>query len=910
MTIPSRWLTAIALSVLLVVAVRTADAQLWLEPRVQPLPTSHLGPFVRLKDGSILAVTPDATVISKDDGQTWSEPRPLFKPDQKMKVSNERALLRTRDGKLVLVFMNIPDQQWKWDNQKNIPAIECYLPVYALRSLDEGQTWQDLRKIQDGYCGAIRDLIETRNGNLVVPVQRLLPKEARHATVPFVSTDGGKTWKETTLLDGGGRGHHDGSIEATVEELKDGRLWLLARTSRDAFWEAFSSDGGLTWKDFRKSGLDASSSPGMLKRLASGRLILLWNRLYPEGKHEYARRGAPWSETPASYHREELSLALSEDEGKTWSKPVVIARLPDKWLSYPYLFERKPGELWVTTMQGGLRIKLREKDFLAGAENKQPARGPRPPERIGPAAYGNMVILPDGAWEAYRVLKAASGYQLARSRSTDQGKTWPRPEAVHDLPGEPWGGVLPLLDRKGELQLFITRLRLEGTGKQIAVDRFIDVWQVRSTDGRTKWSEPQRIFKGYTGSIQQARQLSTGRLVLPLGVWVAGRAPAPPTGAHYCTTLYSDDDGKTWKQSAAQLVSPCYADFNGNNYGACEPVIIERKDGVVWMLMRTQAGYLYESFSKDGADWSPARASRFPSSTSPAALVKLGDGRLVVFWNNCAMPPRVEGQGVYGGRDALHAAISADDGKTWRGFREVYLDPTRHQSPPKTGDRGTAYPFALLAKDGRIALISGQGAGLRSLIMVDPEWLLLTHRQDEFTNGLQDWSVFKGFGPAKGYWRDRVPGARVIPHPTREDVQVLQVRRADEKVGDGAVWNFPAGKQGKMTLRLMLQKGFGGASIALADRFFDPTDPNGEKKAVFLLPLGTDGVLEPERWCSVELAWNAGECRVSVDGKEKAKLPLLNQTENGISYLRLRSTAPATDSAGMLVERVAVDVNP
>ena len=92
--------------------------------------------------------------------------------------------------------------------------------------------------------------------------------------------------------------------------------------------------------------------------------MLLWNRLYPEGRTETARRGAPWSETAASYHREELSLAFSDDEGKTWGAPVVIATLPGKWVSYPYLFERQPGELWITTMQGGLRAVLHEKDFV------------------------------------------------------------------------------------------------------------------------------------------------------------------------------------------------------------------------------------------------------------------------------------------------------------------------------------------------------------------------------------------------------------------------------------------------------------------------------------------------------------------------------------------------------------------
>ncbi|HEY8503796.1 MAG TPA: sialidase family protein, partial [Gemmataceae bacterium] len=265
----------------------------------------------------------------------------------------------------VLVFMDLADRAWKWDDQKNAPAVECKLHVWAARSLDGGETWVDVQRIQEGYCGAVRDLVETRDGNIVATVQRLLPDKARHASMPYVSTDKGKTWRETTLLDIGGRGHHDGSIEATAEELKDGRLWMLLRTNHDRFWEAFSHDGGRTWRDFRESAIDASSAPGMLKRLESGRLVLLWNRLYPEGKTSVARRGLPWNERPASYHREELSIAFSEDDGKTWTDPVVIARKPGTWLAYPYVFEHRPGELWVTTMQGGLRLRLYEKDFAS-----------------------------------------------------------------------------------------------------------------------------------------------------------------------------------------------------------------------------------------------------------------------------------------------------------------------------------------------------------------------------------------------------------------------------------------------------------------------------------------------------------------------------------------------------------------
>ena len=71
------------------------------------------------------------------------------------------------------------------------------------------------------------------------------------------------------------------------------------------------------------------------------------------------------SESAASWHREELSLAFSNDDGKTWTKPVVIARVPGGALSYPYLFERRPGELWaITRFNTKLGVSLKEADFV------------------------------------------------------------------------------------------------------------------------------------------------------------------------------------------------------------------------------------------------------------------------------------------------------------------------------------------------------------------------------------------------------------------------------------------------------------------------------------------------------------------------------------------------------------------
>jgi hypothetical protein len=331
-----------------------------------------MGPFVKLGDGSFLTVDGTSAFTSRDGGKTWRESAAVL-PKEGFLISNERALLRKKSGVIVLAFMNLATRsKTYWVPATNEFPDDIKLDVWSVRSRDDGATWDEPVLVQKGYCGAIRAMVEAADGSIVLAAQNILRNPSRHMATCYTSGDDGTTWAPSMFVtadgaklpyfDIGGHGHHDGAVEATLAPLKNGRLWMLIRTGHDYFWEATSNDNGLTWVDIRKSDIDASSSPGQLLRLADGRLVLLWNRLYPEGKTEYERKGMPWHKVPATYHREELSIAFSSDDGRTWTKPKVVARAPaGKRASYPYLFEPTPGELWITTMQGGVRAKLNTK---------------------------------------------------------------------------------------------------------------------------------------------------------------------------------------------------------------------------------------------------------------------------------------------------------------------------------------------------------------------------------------------------------------------------------------------------------------------------------------------------------------------------------------------------------------------
>ncbi len=529
-----------------------------------------------------------------------------------------------------------------------------------------------------------------------------------------------------------------------------------------------------------------------------------------------------------------------------------------------------------------------------------------------PLTYSNPTGLGDGTLIRYGVDRRENRLQSQTSR--DGGRTWGKETfECGIMPGTYM--VMPLVSRDGEMHL--ASMVARGDGHKIAVDRFIDIWHMRTTDKRTKWSEANVIFRGYCGALLDFKQLSTGRLVCPFAWWVPNRPCAPPVGANLCTVFYSDDDGRAWTKSASDISSPCYPNFVGNNYGADEPCVLEMKDGRLWMLMRTQTGFLYESFSADqGETWSDAQPSRFVCSSSPPMLWRMPDERIVVLWNNCESPPAHEGAGVYVNRDAIHAAISDDEGETWRGFREIYRDPHESETPPNT-DRGSAYPTPPVWSNGRFVVLTGQGVGRRNLISVDPRWLTLTHAEDDFSAGLAQWITFKPIGPAKRYRRERIPGPPLVDHPDKPHAKVLHVRKPDEHDADGALWNFPNGAKGRLTLRLMARSGFGGASIMLADRSLKPTDDHSQRLAVFTVMIGPDGKLGdgPElvldKWHTLEFAWNLGshDCTLSANGRKAVILRQLNATGNGLSYLHLRSKAAEVDAAGFYIESVSVDID-
>jgi lysophospholipase L1-like esterase len=343
-------------------------AEIELQEKVRDLGAAPQGPFVRTGDGAILGVDERGGLISRDDGTTWM-PRPLY-DSSTYRSRPERALLRTKEGILLYAFLNENEKVFKWDDKQGGPLAGCRLPMCLSRSEDDGKTWAAPVLLQEGWCGAVRQMIQLRSGRIVLVSQVAKANPGRHVTVTYLSDDLGKTWRVGEVIDLGTEGNyagkvagltaatHGGGIEGTIFEKQAGGAKLLLRVPHGYLHELTSSDG-TQWKASMPSTIEASDSPAMVVRLASGRLALAWNRY----RDPVAREG----------RRDELSIAFSENDGLTWTIPQVIARNRKvdggresrRWISYPYIFEPTPGRIWVSTMQGNVRVELNEVEFMA-----------------------------------------------------------------------------------------------------------------------------------------------------------------------------------------------------------------------------------------------------------------------------------------------------------------------------------------------------------------------------------------------------------------------------------------------------------------------------------------------------------------------------------------------------------------
>lgn len=625
------------------------------------------------KDGYFLLATSD------DDGKTWSKPRLAVGARTQQAQGLSGALVGNLwgdpKGRLWLFFdQQLGDPQGRITNW----YIRCDEPDVA------EPNWSAPVCFAEG-CTLNKPTI-LKNGDWLLPVSDWQKKTAR----VFASIDEGASWEERGNLQ-----FPDWEFdEHMMVELRDGRLWMLART-KDQPHESFSSDGGKTWSEPRKAAtVQNINARFFLRRLKSGCILLVKN-------------GPP---TERLHKRTHMSAWLSNDDGQTWKGGLLLDER--NAVSYPDGFESPDGLIHILydwnrhTDAEILMAKFREEDVLAGmivsndAQLRMLANKALLPVSIRPSAKwtkqaiedakqdrtsipfdgvspNKMVcdttlrLMPDKSW----IISMLAGDDFEPSpknyigitRSTDEGHTWSPLSTVNTT--FPRSGLTSGQGATEIMTIGNSTTMFFSTHSQ-TWGRDWQSWQMHSDDSGRTWHRPEPMpgrlakFTFIRGHIV-ARN---GRILIPFQHYLGPPegTPEPPseekpwhkTLAHYVSNprngvLISDDGGKTYTEHGNIRITD-----NDRYHGWAENSLVELADGRIAMVIRADrlGGVLYYAESSDGGQTWPAFATKttIPNPGSKATLYGLGGDTVALLHN-----PNPKH------RSPMSLWISFDGMKTW-----------------------------------------------------------------------------------------------------------------------------------------------------------------------------------------------------------------------------------------------------
>lgn len=267
-------------------------------------------------------------------------------------------------------------------------------------------------------------------------------------------------------------------------------------------------------------------------------------------------------------------------------------------------------------------------------------------------------------WVVYgRDVESTHNFQIMRS-SDDDGHSWsdvrlmilPR-QGTRAMSANLW------IDPRDRLWLFWGQSAGQADGR-------FGIWTVVCDDpdaADPKWSSPRRIGDGIL--LNKPTVLANGDWLLTSSVWKADNS---------IKVYASSDHGRTFAlRGTANIADP-------RRRGPDEPMIVQRQDGTLWMMVRMQG--LAETISRDGGKtWAPVERIAIQHCTSRFFLRRLQSGALLLVKHG-PLDERV-------GREKLMAFISDDDGETWQGG--LMIDERED----------VTYPDGVQAKDGTIYLV-------------------------------------------------------------------------------------------------------------------------------------------------------------------------------------------------------------
>lgn len=261
------------------------------------------------------------------------------------------------------------------------------------------------------------------------------------------------------------------------------------------------------------------------------------------------------------------------------------------------------------------------------------------------------------------------GYkQIWSQTSSDGGNTWGNGRMLVDAAEGDIYAAAPSIVRlkSGAILMSCVGLTKDKTLTTQYLFRSDDNGKTFQPQG-TIWNKDHRDAS--QGGAASMVQLASGRILLPvqcyLGPPLEGKS-ANRNAPRSAWCFYSDDEGRTWKESTGKVLLP--------KRGALEGSVAQLSDGRVIMSLRTQLGGPYLAWSTDqGETWSEAVFSGLEGGESCTVVRRVpGSDDLALIWNHSKYDVT---NSHFGLRTPLTSALSHDGGKTWTNIRNIESEP-------------------------------------------------------------------------------------------------------------------------------------------------------------------------------------------------------------------------------------------
>lgn len=307
----------------------------------------HASSLLKLENGTILCAWFGGSKEGNDDVAIWMSPRKNNIWSTPAKVTDEKdvhwnpVFFQYKNDEVVL-FYKVGKEISKWKTMIKI-------------SQDDGSTWDKAYEMVEGDQGGrgpVRNKpIRLSNGRILAPGSL---EDGIWSAFADYSDDGGNTWTksgnivienvlgskfertvgvdETNIQVSEQSFFGRGVIQPTLWESEKGNVHMLLRSTEGKIYRSDSNDYGETWTNAYETKLPNNNSGIDLVKMEDDTLALVYNPV-----------GVNWGD------RTPISLAISKDNGETWSKlldldsgkgefsyPAIIADGNEVFISYTW----------------------------------------------------------------------------------------------------------------------------------------------------------------------------------------------------------------------------------------------------------------------------------------------------------------------------------------------------------------------------------------------------------------------------------------------------------------------------------------------------------------------------------------------------------------------------------------------